>query len=94
MGAIYHINVDGGSTILATNVDRAFWKDFVIALTGTAGNIAASAIHGISFPAAKTAINATTTGGMATASPTVTNTNTNTNSGPCNEAGGGDLTGC
>lgn len=66
IGAIYHVNSQGEATLLATNVDRAFWKDFVLALTGVAGNVGAAAIHGISFPAAKTAINAT-----------ATNTNTN-----------------
>ncbi len=85
MGAIYHINAQGKATLLATNVDEAFWKKFVLMLTGAVGQVGAAAIHGISFPAAKTAINAAATN---------TNSNTATGGKVCTESGAGDVTGC
>ncbi|MBI2109532.1 MAG: hypothetical protein HYT93_05220 [Parcubacteria group bacterium] len=83
LGVIWHVDLQGNSTVLQQGVDRAFWKDFTLALVGLGGQVGAAAVHGISFKAAKTAI-----------TNTVTTTNTNSNSGPCNETGGGDLTGC
>ena len=80
MGAIYHINSEGQATLLATNVDKAFWKDLTIELLKAGARIGSSAVFGVSIPAAKTAISTT-----STANPTAK---------VCTEAGAGDLDGC
>lgn len=87
IGAIHHVDANGESTLLHGTADKAFWKDFTLALVGLGGQVGAAAVYGVSIKAAKTAISNTVT---TTANPT----NTNTNSGPCNESGGGDLTEC
>ncbi len=88
MGVIYHVNAKGDITPLASNVDEAFWKRFVLALTGVAGQVGAAAIHGISFPRAQSTVSAVASGN------TTTNTNTATGGKVCTESGAGDLTGC
>ncbi|MDP3725851.1 MAG: hypothetical protein Q8R36_01495 [bacterium] len=80
MGAIYHINAKGEATLLATNVDEAFWKDLTLELLRAGAQVGSSAVFGVSIPAAKNAISAT-----STANPTAK---------VCTEAGGGNLTGC
>ena len=63
---------------------KKFWKEFVLALApaliGAAGQVGAAAVHGISMPAAKNAISAT-----STANPTAK---------VCTEGGSGDIIKC
>lgn len=88
IGAILYRNENANTNdeivVIATGVTRAFWQEFILALTGAASNVGAAAVYGISIPKMRSTVSAVAGGSTTTAtgtggSNTNTSTNTNTN---------------